>query len=178
MEKQKPTWAWSTSILTDILNFNMKLDEQLNNKSNFLMGASALIIIFTVGVITKNEFLSYARALKIGWAVIGVGSFLTFLMAIMIITPKIRIIRKKERIKEDVIYYKNITKFYSREQYIQELSDVIWNKDKITRAFGNQIYSLSDNILPFKSRLLKRAGWTFLISLVIGIGLIMVNMFL
>ncbi|RLE39110.1 hypothetical protein DRJ17_01815 [Candidatus Woesearchaeota archaeon] len=172
---KKPTWAWSSSILGDILNFNKWLDTQFNNKANFLMGASGLILVYTAGVLTRKEFLDYPLLLKIGWGIIAIGCFFSFLMAILIVTPKIRILSKKERIKKDIFYYKNISQYYTRNEYIKELDKLKKNSKKITEAFENQIYSLSQHILPIKSRLLKRAGWTLVFSLVIGIGLIMIN---
>ncbi len=169
---RKPTWAWSSSVLGDILSFNVKLDEQLNNKANFLMGASAIIFVFIAGMITRGDFLEFRIGVQIAWVLIGIGTFISFLTAILIVTPKLRFFSKRERVKEDVFYYKNIIQFYTREEYVNMLNNLKKDGRMITAAFGNQIYSLSKNIIPFKSRLLKWSGWVLVLSLVIGILMI------
>jgi len=87
----------------------------------------------------------------------------------MIILPKLRIFSKKQRIKEDVFYYKNITKFYSRSSYNKALKNLPFDNERIVEAYANQIYSLAENILPYKFKMLKISGWTLIISIFLSI---------
>jgi len=177
MEKRAPVWAWSSSILGDILNFNVNLDEKINNKTNFLMGGAAVIIVFAMGLLSKPEFSLYTTPTKIGWMILLIGCFLSFLMSILIITPRVRIFSKREKLKEDLFYYKNITHFFSRKEYLKQLHRLKSDSKMITESFGNLIYHLSKVILPFKSKLLRLAGWTLFFSLVIGTIFVLIGLF-
>ena len=76
---------------------------------------------------------------------------------------------KKKRVKEDIFYYKNINKFYSREKYADYLYDLPRNERKVSDAYAHQIYSLANTILPFKFKMIKISGWMLTFSILLSI---------
>ena len=98
-----------------------------------------------------------------------IGCFTASLFSILIILPKIRIFSKKERIKDDVLYYKNIRKFYSRSQYHKFLKELPMDNERIAKAYANQIYTLATQIIPYKFKLLKISGWILITSIFLSL---------
>jgi len=151
-----------------ILDFNVNLDSQLTSKSNFIFGASTLIFIFILSKVITEEFIKSNFIINIPWFILIIGSFLASLLSMLVVLPKLRILSKKERIKKDIFYYKNIIKFYSRKSYYKFIKDLPTNNNKIAEAYSNQIYSLANNILPYKFKMLKFSGWTLIISIILS----------
>lgn len=166
--KQKGEAPFDGRIWPSILEFNVNIDAQLISKSNFIFGASTLILVFIlnrlINVDLKNNFV-----MNIPLIILLVGTFLSSLLALLVILPKLRIFSKKERIREDIFYYKNITKFHSREKYVEYLKDLPIDNKRIGDAYANQIYSLANNIIPYKFKMLKIAGWTLIFSILLSI---------
>ena len=92
-------------------------------------------------------------------------ALISSLLAVMVVLPKIRIFSKKERIKKDIFYYKNILKFFTRDSYTKYIKELPSDEKLIGEAYANQVYSLAHNIIPYKSRMLKISGWTLVISI-------------
>ena len=87
----------------------------------------------------------------------------------LVILPRLRIFSKKQREKDEVFYYRNILKFYSRESYYNAIKDLPLNSKKAGRAYSNQIYSLASKIIPYKFKMLKYAGWTLIFTIFLSI---------
>jgi len=157
-----------------ILDFNVNIDSQLTSKANFLFGASTLILIFTLNKVFSPDFGPLIDQARTAWITLLVGSFLSSLTAIMIVLPRIRIFSTKERVRKDVIYYKNIRSFYSRKMYIECLKDMPSDSGRIGRTYANQVYSLASDMIPYKFRLLKLSGWVLIISIVLSVAMFLV----
>ena len=142
-------------VWANILDFNVNLDSQLISKSNFIFGASTLILIFVLNQLLSIDTLNSVFIVKLPLIILLLGAFISALLSMLIILPKIRIFSKKDRIKEDIFYYKNISKFYSRKQFNKYLENLPLNNQKIGEAYANQVYSLAIHILPFKFKMLK-----------------------
>jgi hypothetical protein len=173
-EEYKEKKEFNGRILPNILEFNVNIDAQLISKSNFIFGASTLILVFILNNIISNQ-INILSLKYLPLTLLLVGSFMSSLISILIILPKLRIISKKERIKEDVFYYKNIITSYSREEYIKYLKELPKDDTKSIEAYSNQIYSLAKNIIPYKFKLLKIAGWTLITSIFLSIFLYIIN---
>jgi len=167
-KKKKLESSFDGRILPNILDFNVNLDAQLISKSNYIFGASTLILIFILNRFLSIESPEFSME-NLPLIILLTGSFITSLSSISIILPKVRIFSKKERIKEDILYYKNILKFYSRKDYCSVLKDLPTANKRITEAYANQIYSLATNILPYKFKLLKISGWVLITSIFLSL---------
>ncbi len=168
-KKKKEKSTFDGRIWLSILDFNVNIDAQLISKSNFIFGASTLILVFILNKLLSVELSNFNIIHNLPFIILLVGSFCASLLSILIILPKIRIFSKKERVKADIFYYKNIVKFYSRKEYYNYLKDLPKDNSRIAKAYANQIYSLAENIIPFKFKILKISGWTLLISIFISI---------
>jgi len=160
MPKKKGT-GFDGRIWPNLLDFNVNIDSQLTSKANFVFGASTLVLVFILNRLMSGEF----SVQSIPLVILLIGSFFASLFSIMVILPKIRFFSKKERIEEDIFYYKNILKFYSRKKYVNYLKDLPTDGRRVGKAYANQIYSLSTTILPFKFKMLKISGWVLVISI-------------
>ena len=121
------------------------------------------------------DFLVYHILIRTAIVIIFVGAGCASIMAMLIILPKIRLFSSKDRSKQDVFYYKNICRFYTEQSLFEYLSDLPDNRENFLRAYGHQIYTLATRVIPFKVRLLKMAGWTLIISGIIGTLVIIVR---
>jgi len=155
-------------IWPSLLEFNLKIDEELTSKANFLFGASTLILFFVLNKIVSTEFLTSPFFVRLAWGVLFCGSFFSFLASMMIVLPKLRYFSQKERLREDIFYYKNIWEYYSRAEYANYLKDLPYDEKRIGLAYAHQIYSLATHILPYKFRVLKIAGWILVASVLIS----------
>ncbi len=173
----KPRKDFDGRVWPTILDFNVNIDSQLTSKANFLFGASTLMFMYLVdkylfSPITLTS-IDYAAVL-----ILLAGSFIAMVLELMVILPKIRLFQKKERVKEDVLYYKNIMNFYTREQYVRYLKDLPLDETRISKAYANQIYSLATHIIPYKFAMLKKAGWIQVFSLLVAVLLLLTGHFI
>jgi len=176
MVKSKSKVDFDGRIYPTILEFNVNIDNELTKKAEFLFGAATLIIFFILNKVISLEFNTYDLILQISWIILLLGSFVSILSSMMIVLPRLRMFSRKERVKQDIFYYKNIKKFFSRKNYIDFLKDLPLDNKKISLAYSNQIYSLATNVLPFKFKLLKISGWVLLISIFTSIILFMFSL--
>ncbi|MBT3985776.1 hypothetical protein HOD38_02265 [archaeon] len=152
-------------VWSKILDFNVNIDTQLTTKANFIFAASTIILMYIINRVYSMEFSTLLFREQMPWILLIVGAFISSLLALMVVLPKLRIFSKKERIKTDIFYYKNIKKHYNRKQYARYLDNLSSDPKKISAAYSNQIYSLATNIIPYKFRMLKISGWVLIISL-------------
>ena len=169
VKKKKEEITFDGRIWPVILEFNVNIDSQLTSKANFIFGASTLILLFILNILISDKLPNSGVLRQLPLIILLTGSFLTSLLSITIVLPKLRIFSNKERIKEDIFYYKNILKFYSRKEYVAALRDLPMNNKRIGEAYANQIYSLARNIIPFKFKILKISGWILIISIFFSI---------
>ena len=101
-KKKKLESSFDGRILPNILDFNVNLDAQLISKSNYIFGASTLILIFILNRFLSIESPEFSME-NLPLIILLTGSFITSLSSISIILPKIRIFSKKERIKENKV---------------------------------------------------------------------------
>lgn len=164
LKNKKEESTFDGRIWSNILDFNTNLDSQLTSKANFIFAGSTLILTFILNRLVSIEAFNF-RITVLPFIILLLGSFLSSLISMMVILPKLRIFSKKKRIKEDIFYYKNIIKFYSREDYCNFLSDLPTDNKRIGEAYANQVYSLAKNIIPFKFKMLKISGWVLMVSI-------------
>lgn len=155
-----------------ILDFNVNIDAQLTSKANFLFGASTLILVFVINKMFGAEFWNLPVLAKYAWLSLLAGSFISSLFSLMIVLPRIRLFSSKERIRDDVLYYKNILQFFNRESYHDYLKDLPLDNKRIALAYSNQIYSLATYVIPYKFKLLKFSGWSLVTSILISLVLL------
>lgn len=160
---KKKSDGFDGRIWPNLLDFNVKMDDQLTSKSNFLFGASTAIFFAVL-----NKGLSadqiFAGASTYAWYILLAGSFFSMMTSLMVILPKLWFFSYKDRIKDDIFYYKNIRRFYSRQGFWRCIKDLPTDQERISKAYANQVYTLATHIIPYKFRLLKISGWTLLIS--------------
>jgi 4-amino-4-deoxy-L-arabinose transferase-like glycosyltransferase len=169
MAKKEEKKEFDGRIWPNLLDFNVNIDSQLTSKANFLFGACMLVLMFIVSKIFSAGFSALDIFVRLSWYVLLVGSFIAALLSMMVVLPKLRIFSKKLRVKDDIFYYKNIKKYYMREDYCSYLRNLPSDNERISKAYANQIYSLATNIIPYKFKMLKISGWTFIITVVAGI---------
>jgi len=176
VDKKKTTDNFDGRIWPNILEFNVNLDAQLTSKANFIFGASTLILVFILNKLLTLEFSSLRLNVKVAWLILVVCSFISSLLSIMVVLPKLRMFSKKERLGKDIFYYKNITMFYSRKKYSEYLKDLPLDNKKISEAYSNQIYSLAKNIIPYKFRMLKISGWVLITGIIFSTIMILLSL--
>jgi len=176
MKKEKEDF--NTRIWPDILNFNIHLDSELIKKSNFIFGASTIILVFILNKLVAEGLFKNSFLLNLPFYILLTGTFISSLLSMLVILPKIRLFSKKERRRGDFFYYKNILKFYSREEYYQIIKSLPVNNKKTGRAYADQIYSLANNILPYKFKMLKYAGWTLIFTIFFAIISYLISFFI
>lgn len=164
-KKQNQKAEFDGRIWPTLLDFNVQLDSQLTSKANFLFSASTLILLFVLNKALSQGFDALQSQAQIAWNILLTGAFFSSLTSLMIVLPRLRIFSSKERIAEDVLYYKNIKKFYTREQYFEYLKSLPLDNERIAKAYANQIYSLATYVIPFKFKLLKLSGWILILSI-------------
>jgi hypothetical protein len=156
-----------TSVWRSILEFNVNIDSQLTRKANFLFGASTIVLLFMLNKVFLDEWVLGMS--RMPYIIMLCGSFLASFAAIMVVLPKLRVFSAKERQKEDLLYYKNVTKFYSRQEYVDTLRDLPADSKRIGEAYAHQAYSLARNVIPYKFRMIKISGWTLIGSIFLGL---------
>ncbi len=159
---------FDTKLWASILDFNVNMDSQLTTKANFFFGASTLISVFILGKLISSENITKEVEFFLPLVILLMGSLISSLLAIMIVLPKIRIFSKKERIKKDIFYYKNILKFYTRDSYTKYIKALPYDEALMGEAYAHQVYSLAKNIIPYKSKMLKISGWALIFSILIS----------
>jgi hypothetical protein len=156
-------------VWPDILQFSVNLDAQLITKANFIFGASTIILFFVLNKVITLELSKESFLLNSPYFILLIGTFISSLLCMLVILPRLRIFSKKQREKDEVFYYRNILKFYSRESYYNAIKDLPLNSKKAGRAYSNQIYSLASKIIPYKFKMLKYAGWTLIFTIFLSI---------
>ncbi|MDO8669001.1 MAG: DUF5706 domain-containing protein [Candidatus Buchananbacteria bacterium] len=152
-------------IWPNLLDYNVNMDAQLISKSNFIFGASTLILVFILNKLATPNLLKTSTLANLPMFILLVGSFFSSLLSIMIVLPRMRLFSKKQRINKDIFYYKNIRKFYTRASYHAYIKDLPTDNKRIGEAYANQIYSLATNVIPYKFKLLKISGWILMSSI-------------
>jgi hypothetical protein len=171
-KKAEASVQFDGRVWPNILDFNVNLDAQLTSKANFIFGASTLILVFILNKALSEGFSALSPFVRGAWLILLAGSFFSSLLSMMVVLPKIRIFSKKERVKEDIFYYKNIINFYSRNKYVDYLKNLPTDNARIGKAYANQVYSLATHILPYKFMMLKRAGWILVGAIIASIILL------
>ncbi len=169
MAKKEVKKEFDGRIWPTLLEFNVNIDAQLTSKANLLFGASTLLLIFILNKAFSPDFSFFMSDARNALLVLLVGCSFSSLLSLMVILPKLRIFSKKERVPEDVFYYKNISKFYTRQSYFDYLKDLPFDNARISQAYTNQIYSLATHIIPYKFRMLKIAGWLLITSIMLSL---------
>lgn len=171
MAKKEKT-EFDGRIWPTILDFNVNIDTQLTSKANFLFGASTLILVFVINKMFGVEFWNVPILAKYAWLSLLAGSFISSLFSLMIVLPRIRLFSSKVRMQDDVLYYKNILKFFTRDSYHDCLKDLPTDNKRIAAAYSNQIYSLATYVIPYKFKLLKFSGWSLITSILVSLVLL------
>jgi len=166
-----------------ILNFNINMDNQLTTKANFLFGASTLILILVINSLMNNVFMLSNGLRKYGLIILLVGGAMGALLSLMIILPKLnisgwRLFKRTQRSKEDIFYYKNISKYYSRDEYINYVKTLPKNEEATGLAYAGEVYNLATNIIPYKFGMLNWAGWVLIGSIIISMVLFVISLVL
>jgi len=166
--KKKEEKTFDGRIWPGILQFNMVKDQEITTKSNFIFGASMLIFAL---IINKGLPETYGSTLvKSAWIVLLLGAFVSAFFSMLTITPS-KILGKKKRIPEDIFWYKNVVKCYSRKQYIAYLKELPYDNNKIGKAYANQIYTLVSEVLPYRGKMLKIAAIILILSVLTSLVL-------
>lgn len=168
LKEKRAKQEFDGRIWPKLLEFNERMDAQLSTKANFLLGASTVVLMFALNKALSQEFWAFPALTMIAWSILIFGGFVSMLVAMMIVLPKLRVFSRKERVPADVFYYKNIITFYDRKKYYEYLKDLPWDSERIGRAYANQVFSLAQNILPYKFGLLRISGWTLVLSLLLS----------
>jgi hypothetical protein len=156
-------------IWPKILDTQIYIDSQLTTKANILFGAATLFIVFFLNKIISSEYVRMEPSLKLVLILIVITGFIASLLSISIVLPRVRFFIKRARLKEDVFYFKNITKCYTREEYFEYLKDLPKDNERIARAYSAQIYSFANDVLLPKSKMLKVAGFTLILTMLMAI---------
>ncbi len=155
---KKKNGSFDGRILPTILEFNTSMDSQLTSKANFLFGAATAILFYSLNQTQHNKELNIL--------ILVAGSFVSMISAMMVVMPRPGIFSRKERIKDDIFYYKNICAYYTRKNYLNYLTNLPNDDPQIAKAYANQIYTIATYILPYKFKLIKISGWTLLGSII------------
>ncbi|MAF50619.1 MAG: hypothetical protein CMH64_00860 [Nanoarchaeota archaeon] len=167
VKKKVPNFEFR--LWPSVLASNEKLDAQLVSKSRFVFGASTIILVFILNKLVETELSKINLFTNLPLMILLIGSFFSSIFSMLVILPKLRIFSKKERIKKDVFYYKDITNNYSRKSYVNYLKELPFDFDKSGEAYAHEIYSLANDIIPYKFKMFKISGWILVFSIIFSV---------
>ena len=138
------------NFLRDSLVHHRDLKNALDHKASFLVGISGVIFTLSVGHLEKMQFL-----------ILAIGSFLTVLLAILVIFLPFR---RKIKEKFGLMCWWGFSD-KSFNQYKDELNKIFNSNEEISLEYMKEIWNLTNYSLNPKTKLLKCASSILILSL-------------
>jgi len=157
-----------------IFDHYQKLIYQLELKANWLIGICSVIIVM---IVTRYETITFNYLSSLGELIIVFGCLFSIFNLMFILVPKILSSRKYGHAMQEVNVFegRNVLKNFTKAEFVDYLSKLTHDENVINKIYTNAIYQLVALRLPSYSRKLKIGGWTLIISLFFGAGIIIVS---
>ncbi len=143
----------SINFLRDSLTHHRSLKNSLDQKASFLVAISGIIFGLSVGRLQELHFLALA-----------IASFLTVVLSILVTFLPFR---GKMKGKFGMMCWWGFSD-KNLEEYEKELKKSLDSDEKITHEYAKEIWSLVNNSLKPKTRILKWASFILLLGLLGG----------
>jgi len=158
-------------VLGDILNLHMELNKICDNKANFLLGISGVILMIALTKISL-EFTLY-NLMQLGFFIIMLASLISAILSVWVLKPKIG----KGFERTNLFYYGSFTeKLSSREDYAREIQNLLKDQDKIIKHYAEEIWDFAYYDLAPRFRTINIATTILLVGLIIGTFFIIVSL--
>ncbi len=161
-------------LLREILKFQTSNNMLADNKANFILVISGLVMTFAASIIANPDFLTFSLPSQIGFIVLTAGMVITVLVAITVVCP--RGTQKSPldgKGSKDLFYYGRFKKM-SMDEYARELERVIDDPIRTVKAFAEASYSLG-KIVDQKFRYIRISMIVLRYFIIIGLFLILVG---
>lgn len=170
MEESQSTVKIPGSLLRDTLKLQIELNKICDNKANFILGISGVLIVLSLSQVTESVF-----ALKnIGFLVIILSSFFSAALSVYAIKPK-----NKKRIKRaDVFFFGSFLEIYTREEYVEKHLEILSNPTEWAEQYASEIYDFAKEDLQPRFLEVKKASLVLLSGLTLGIFIIILSLFI
>lgn len=153
------------TVLGDILRLHMQLNATCDKKANVTLGISGIILIITltkmVDIFTPNS--DYDLYLKIGFTLTILASMTSAILCIIVIYPS----KIEDRSRLNLFYFGSFTNI-SKKEYINEIKNLVMDKEEIITQYAEEIYDLGESDLMPRFKTLNKASKILLIGLIIG----------
>ncbi|MEE9406408.1 MAG: Pycsar system effector family protein [Candidatus Aenigmarchaeota archaeon] len=161
-------------LLREILKFQTSNNMLADNKANFILVISGLVMTFAASIIANPDFLTFSLPSQIGFIVLTAGMVITVLVAITVVCPRgTQKAPAGGKGSNDLFYYGRFKK-YSVEAYSKELEKAVNDPKKAVRAFAEASYSLG-KIVDQKFRYIRISMIVLRYFIIIGLFLILVG---
>lgn len=152
---EKPGEQERIMFLDSILQSQMNLNDVADDRANFLIGISGIML-----TIALTQIFITTGAHKLGFMIISITAFLVCFVTIGVIRPRIR------GNTENKMYYLTLLN-YSKNGYKKHIYEIVKDRKKIIDEYVNEIYDIS---LELKKRfdLIRRAADILAIGLAIS----------
>jgi hypothetical protein len=155
------------NFMTDVLQNHLASRTHIDNKINWLLGISGLIMSISMQFVFKHE----TTAIYVGAYIIMITSFFSFTLCLLgLDLPKFK--RKEEAREFNVMYYKSY-EGKSNDEIVQGFK-TLKTKEDILRQYAIEISYLVNESIPFKIKYFKMSRNVMLLGLVVGMLIILV----
>jgi len=175
IEKEELHSSLTETVLSDILNLHMQLNNTCDKKANFTLGIAGIILIITLTKMVDifDPTLDYNILVKIVLIITIFTSLLAAILSVFSIKPKIE---DKDRL--NLFYYGSFCNMITRDEYESEIKNLLTDKEKIIKQYSDEIYDLGKHDLMPRFENIKWATRILIISLIFGIGTIILYILL
>lgn len=149
-------------FLADLLATHIHLDERVTAYVNLLLLISTFVFALTFNKFLDGQFKTYNMILQLALIVLIVASFITLIMSLLAVRPRIGF-----KGKLNIFYYGTYIKRLNKENYKKAVLKTIDNDKNLIEAYTDEIYELSQKVLLPVYQII-RIGTDILIA---GVGL-------
>jgi hypothetical protein len=161
------------SLLNDIITKQLELHTNITDRSNFFV----VVYTFLLGTIAlkifDKEFLNLNNFIRYSVICLGGISFICLLITIYAMIPRVS---HKRYTKENIFYYGDFTKKYTREEYAKIIKEKLSSSDKLIDSYVSEIYELSKEVLSPTYNKINLSAKIFFIGLIISAILLIVGL--
>lgn len=170
IKKKDPSFSLSERVMHDILNLDIQLNKICDNKANYLLGISSIIITLSLSKISGFDN-SIHPAQKWGFIIMCLAALISAIISVDVLKPKIG----KNFKKLNLFYYANFLEKLSREEYVKQIRHLLNDKNMIEDQYASEIYDFAYYDLSSRFKKIKLATEVLLGGLVISVILIILS---
>lgn len=154
-----------------LLDHYQKLAYHLEQKANWLIGTSSLILVI---LISRYDQISINYLTHLGVIIILLGCLGAIFNLMFILVPGILPSKRHIHALSEInlFEYRNMTRHFTKEQFLDYLSTLHVDEKEVDKLFSNAIYQITTMRLPSIAKKLRLGGWILITMLLVGSGFI------